>query len=149
MCVSVIAMDLAVWGFKCPTQQKQLTCSASLFHLKALEYWLSGWPNPESYRKYDYKFVLFLQIYLNNLCVTVCVFAIDDSDDDREVSRKRTVRQAASKAVSKQREILLGDGGSEDEEHEDQEEPYMDRMYNCTVHWHSSTPNAPCHTVDQ
>lgn len=37
------------------------------------------------------------------------------------------MRQAASKAVSKQREILLGDGGSEDEEQEDQEEPYMDR----------------------
>lgn len=54
---------------------------------------------------------------------------VDDSDDDREVSRKRTVRQAASKAVSKQREILLGDGGSEDEEHEDQEEPYLDRTY--------------------
>ncbi|KAG7229681.1 hypothetical protein INR49_012726 [Caranx melampygus] len=52
--------------------------------------------------------------------------AADDSDDDREVSRKRTVRQAASKAVSKQREILLGDGGSEDEEHEDQEESYLD-----------------------
>lgn len=52
---------------------------------------------------------------------------VDDSDDDREVSRKRTVRQAASKAVSKQREILLGDGGSEDEEHEDHEESYMDR----------------------
>lgn len=52
---------------------------------------------------------------------------VDDSDDDREVSRKRTVRQAASKAVSKQREILLGDGGSEDEEQEDQEESYMDR----------------------
>jgi len=46
------------------------------------------------------------------------------------VSRKRTVRQAASKAVSKQREILLGDGGSEDEEQEDPEESYMDRMYN-------------------
>lgn len=58
---------------------------------------------------------------------------VDDSDDDREVSRKRTVRQAASKAVSKQREILLGDGGSEDEEHEDQEESYMDRTYSCTV----------------
>lgn len=63
----------------------------------------------------------------------LCVLCLDDSDDDREVSRKRTVRQAASKAVSKQREILLGDGGSEDEEHEDQEEPYMDRMYNGTV----------------
>uniref|UniRef100_A0A8C6TZH6 Nuclear casein kinase and cyclin-dependent kinase substrate 1a n=1 Tax=Neogobius melanostomus TaxID=47308 RepID=A0A8C6TZH6_9GOBI len=49
-----------------------------------------------------------------------------DSDDERDVSRKRTVRQAASKAVSKQREILLGDGGSEDEEHEDQEEGYLD-----------------------
>lgn len=59
--------------------------------------------------------------------VRVC--RADDSDDDREVSRKRTVRQAASKAVSKQREILLGDGGSEDEEHEDQEESYLDRTY--------------------
>lgn len=68
-----------------------------------------------------------------NHCVPVFVLCVDDSDDDREVSRKRTVRQAASKAVSKQREILLGDGGSEDEEHEDQEEPYMDRMYNGTV----------------
>lgn len=57
----------------------------------------------------------------------------DDSDDEREVSRKRTVRQAASKAVSKQREILLGDGGSEDEEHEDQEEPYLDRTYNSSL----------------
>lgn len=56
-----------------------------------------------------------------------CRANADDSDDDREVSRKRTVRQAASKAVSKQREILLGDGGSEDEEQEDQEESYMDR----------------------
>lgn len=72
----------------------------------------------------------FYLLYCESLCTCVCV---DDSDDDREVSRKRTVRQAASKAVSKQREILLGDGGSEDEEHEDQEEPYMDRMYNGTV----------------
>lgn len=55
------------------------------------------------------------------------VCCVDDSDDDREVSRKRAVRQAASRAVSKQREILMGDGGSEDEEQEDQEEPYMDR----------------------
>lgn len=43
------------------------------------------------------------------------------------------MRQAASKAVSKQREILLGDGGSEDEEHEDPEESYMDRTYAYTV----------------
>lgn len=63
----------------------------------------------------------------------MCVLCADDSDDEREVSRKRTVRQAASKAVSKQREILLGDGGSEDEEHEDQEESYMDRMYQYTT----------------
>lgn len=41
------------------------------------------------------------------------------------------MRQAASKAVSKQREILLGDGGSEDEEQEDQEESYMDRTSVC------------------
>lgn len=58
-----------------------------------------------------------------------CCFLTDDSDDEKEVSRKRTVRQAASKAVSKQREILLGDEGSEEEEHEGQEEAYMDRMY--------------------
>lgn len=57
---------------------------------------------------------------------TTFIFA-DCSDDDKELSRKRTVRQAASKAVSKQREILLGDGGSEDEEHEEQEEAYLDR----------------------
>ena len=56
---------------------------------------------------------------------------VEDSDEDKEVSRKRTVRQAASKAVSKQREILLGDAGSEDEEQEEQEEPYLDRMYCC------------------
>lgn len=70
------------------------------------------------------------QSFSSAVARTLCnmfVLCIDDSDDDREVSRKRTVRQAASKAVSKQREILLGDGGSEDEEHEDQEEPYMDR----------------------
>lgn len=72
----------------------------------------------------------FFACVIVNHCVTVCVRCVDDSDDDREVSRKRTVRQAASKAVSKQREILLGDGGSEDEEHEDQEESYLDRMYN-------------------
>uniref|UniRef100_A0A8C7PJG5 Si:ch211-117k10.3 n=1 Tax=Oncorhynchus mykiss TaxID=8022 RepID=A0A8C7PJG5_ONCMY len=48
-------------------------------------------------------------------------------DSDEEVSRKvRTVRQAATKAVSKQREILLGDGGSEDEEREDKEEAFAD-----------------------
>lgn len=34
----------------------------------------------------------------------------------------RQVRQAATKAASKQREILLGDGGSEDEEREEEEE---------------------------
>lgn len=39
--------------------------------------------------------------------------------------------------MSKQREILLGDGGSEDEEQEDQEEPYMDRR--CLV----VTPQRP------
>ena len=61
----------------------------------------------------------------------VCVLCVDDSDDEKEVSRKRTVRQAASKAVSKQREIILGDAGSEDEEKEDQEEAYNDRMYPC------------------
>lgn len=45
-----------------------------------------------------------------------------------EVSKKvRQVRQAASKAVSKQREMLLGDGGSEDEDHDDDEQAYMDR----------------------
>lgn len=32
----------------------------------------------------------------------------------------RQVRQAASKAASKQREILLGDGGSEEEEGEEE-----------------------------
>lgn len=53
------------------------------------------------------------------------------------------MRQAASKAVSKQREILLGDGGSEDEEQEDQEEPYMDRR--CLVF----TPQRPQHTQEQ
>lgn len=68
-----------------------------------------------------------------NMCVCDRVCCVDDSDDDREVSRKRTVRQAASKAVSKQREILLGDGGSEDEEHEDPEESYMDRTYTYPV----------------
>ena len=66
------------------------------------------------------------------MCVCVCV---DDSDEDREVSRKvRTVRQAATKAVSKQREILLGDAGSEDEEQEDQEEAYNDRMSHTRTH---------------
>lgn len=75
--------------------------------------------------------------HIVNDFVIACVLSIDDSDDDREVSRKRTVRQAASKAVSKQREILLGDGGSEDEEHEDQEEPYMDRTYKYIVHWYT------------
>ncbi|XP_077567858.1 nuclear ubiquitous casein and cyclin-dependent kinase substrate 1a [Stigmatopora nigra] len=50
----------------------------------------------------------------------------DCSDDDKDVSRKRTIRQAASKAVSKQREILLGDAGSEDEEPENQGETYLD-----------------------
>lgn len=64
-----------------------------------------------------------------SLSLCACVCCVDDSDDDRDVSRKRTVRQAASKAVSKQREILLGDGGSEDEQ-EDPEESYLDRM--CT-----------------
>uniref|UniRef100_A0A8C3AB16 Nuclear casein kinase and cyclin-dependent kinase substrate 1a n=1 Tax=Cyclopterus lumpus TaxID=8103 RepID=A0A8C3AB16_CYCLU len=68
--------------------------------------------------------------HFNNTVVTIFilhyVLCVDDSDDDKEVSRKRTVRQAASKAVSKQREILLGDAGSEDEEHEDKEEPYLD-----------------------
>jgi len=73
----------------------------------------------------------------HNTVVTIftlhCVLCVDESDDEKEVSRKRTVRQAASKAVSKQREILLGDAGSEDEEQEDKEEPYLDRMYNWTV----------------
>lgn len=32
------------------------------------------------------------------------------------------MRQAATKAASKQREILLGDGGSEDEEGHDEDE---------------------------
>lgn len=67
---------------------------------------------------------------------------VDDSDDEREVSRKRTVRQAASKAVSKQREILLGDGGSEDEEHEDPEEAYMDRTYSYR-HKHTEQTSGP------
>ncbi len=48
----------------------------------------------------------------------------DDSDDDGKVVRKkgRQVRQAATKAASKQREIILGDKGSEDEEGEEKEE---------------------------
>lgn len=63
----------------------------------------------------------------------------DDSDDDREVSKKvRQVRQAASKAVSKQREMLLGDGGSEDEDREDDEQAFMDRKPQ-TLHWISKT----------
>lgn len=70
-----------------------------------------------------------LTALLNAACNPSRAVCADDSDDEKEVSRKRTVRQAASKAVSKQREILLGDGGSEDEEHEDQEEPYNDRTY--------------------
>lgn len=54
----------------------------------------------------------------------------DDSDDDREVNRKvRQVRQAASKAVSKQREMLLGGGGSEDEEREEEEQASVDRKW--------------------
>lgn len=53
----------------------------------------------------------------------------------------RTVRQAATKAVSKQREILLGDGGSEDEEREDQEEAFPDRK--------STTQNGPTWTISQ
>lgn len=86
-----------------------------------------------------------LPIFLPFFCLSSCeslsvsVCCLDDSDDDREVSRKRTVRQAASKAVSKQREILLGDGGSEDEEHEDQEESYLDRMYSWTISCQSNT----------
>lgn len=56
------------------------------------------------------------------------MFSADDSDDDKEVSRKpRQVRQAASKAVSKQREILLGDGGSEDEDKDEEEQAFLDR----------------------
>lgn len=44
------------------------------------------------------------------------------------MSRKpRQVRQAASKAASKQREILLGDRGSEDEDKDEEEHAYMDR----------------------
>lgn len=55
----------------------------------------------------------------------------DDSDDDREVNRKvRQVRQAASKAVSKQREMILG-GGSEDEEREEEEQAFVDSK--CTI----------------
>ena len=70
--------------------------------------------------------------------LTMARLCVDDSDDDREVSRKvRTVRQAATKAVSKQREILLGDGGSEDEEQPDQEEAYMDRK--STTQYHTQT----------
>lgn len=56
----------------------------------------------------------------------------DESDEDKEVSRKpRQVRQAASKAASKQREILLGDRGSEDEDKDEEEHAYMDRE--CTL----------------
>lgn len=52
----------------------------------------------------------------------------DESDEDKAVSRKpRQVRQAASKAASKQREILLGDRGSEDEDKDEDEHAYMDR----------------------
>lgn len=39
------------------------------------------------------------------------------------------MRQAASKAVSKQREILLGDGGSEEEEGEDDGEEEDSDVY--------------------
>lgn len=61
--------------------------------------------------------------------LSLCFFA-DDSDNDREVSKKvRQVRQAATKAVSKQREMLLGDGGSEDEEKDEEEQAYEDRKY--------------------
>lgn len=66
---------------------------------------------------------------LTHLCL-FCDWSADDSDDDKEVSRKpRQVRQAASKAVSKQREILLGDGGSEDEEKDDEEQAFIDRKF--------------------
>lgn len=55
----------------------------------------------------------------------------DDSDDDGKVVRKkgRQVRQAATKAASKQREILLGDRGSEDEEGEEGEEEEDSDVY--------------------
>lgn len=66
---------------------------------------------------------------VNTFCVC-CDWSTDDSDDDKAVSRKpRQVRQAASKAVSKQREILLGDGGSEDEEKEEEEQAFVDREF--------------------
>lgn len=56
----------------------------------------------------------------------------DDSDDDRAVSRKvRTVRQAATKAVSKQREMILAPGGSEDEERDEEEQPNVESK--CTI----------------
>lgn len=65
----------------------------------------------------------------------VSVFILtDDSDEDREVSRKpRQVRQAASKAASKQREILLGGGGSEDEDKDEEEQAFMDRKSGLVV----------------
>lgn len=54
----------------------------------------------------------------------MCPSMSDDSDEERAPRKKgRQVRQAATKAVSKQREMILGDGGSEEEgEEEDDEE---------------------------
>lgn len=61
--------------------------------------------------------------------VTNCPFVFlyslpsDDSDDDRGPRKKgRQVRQAATKAVSKQREMILGEGGSEEEGGEEEED---------------------------
>lgn len=73
---------------------------------------------------------MLLEGVYDALYVYVCVVSLwaDESDEDKEVSRKpRQVRQAASKAASKQREILLGDRGSEDEEKDEDEHTYVDR----------------------
>ncbi|XP_063128651.1 nuclear ubiquitous casein and cyclin-dependent kinase substrate 1 isoform X2 [Rattus norvegicus] len=53
----------------------------------------------------------------------------EDSEDEKDDHKSvRQQRQAASKAASKQREMLLEDVGSEEEPEEDDEAPFQERF---------------------